>query len=173
MSQGRQFSGCPRSGVARVFYFRFLRAVFGDIRRQSALVTYHSLTIARAFTQVKQSLLLPAIQCPYFSEPEGIIGLLDSLKQGYPSRSSSSSTSSQRTGAAWRLTKSTKALSKQELERQVRTRGPRCRVRLGQAAAAYANTDRPKGQLHPPREIRSSRQVNELRRLWRKRHLVV
>jgi uncharacterized protein with ParB-like and HNH nuclease domain len=47
-------------------------------------VTYQSMTIAKALSQVNQSLFLPAIQRPYVWKPDAIISLFDSLMQGYP-----------------------------------------------------------------------------------------
>ena len=47
-------------------------------------MSYRSMTIAEARRQVNQSLFLPAIQRPYVWKPEQIIGLFDSLMQGYP-----------------------------------------------------------------------------------------
>lgn len=47
-------------------------------------MTYQSMTIAAALSKVNSSLFLPAIQRPYVWKPEAIIGLFDSLMQGYP-----------------------------------------------------------------------------------------
>lgn len=47
-------------------------------------MSYNSMTIAAALSQANQSLFLPAIQRPYVWKPEAIIGLFDSLMQGYP-----------------------------------------------------------------------------------------
>lgn len=45
---------------------------------------YQSMTIAEARRRVNHSLYLPAIQRPYVWKPEQIVGLFDSLMQGYP-----------------------------------------------------------------------------------------
>lgn len=47
-------------------------------------MSYRSMTIAEARRRVNHSLYLPAIQRPYVWKTDQIIGLFDSLMQGYP-----------------------------------------------------------------------------------------
>jgi hypothetical protein len=47
-------------------------------------LSYQSMTIAAALSQINNCLFLPAIQRPYVWKPEDIIELFDSLMQGYP-----------------------------------------------------------------------------------------
>jgi hypothetical protein len=47
-------------------------------------MSYRSMTIATALSQVNQSLFLPAIQRPYVWRSDAIVDLFDSLMQGFP-----------------------------------------------------------------------------------------
>ncbi|RYF14110.1 MAG: DUF262 domain-containing protein [Oxalobacteraceae bacterium] len=52
--------------------------------QRSERMSYKSITIAEALSQVNRSLFLPAIQRPYVWKEDAIVSLFDSLLQAYP-----------------------------------------------------------------------------------------